>query len=224
MPDLVTVDELRTHLKVTGTAEDDRLAQILDGVQWAVESYTHRSFAAADATEYYDGTGLESIRLRRRPVAAVTGVWLDAGGLYGDGPGGFAADKLLTAGRDYTWKRDGSGLLVRLGINAGGSLFASRYVGTLAAPYRGGAWPVGIGNIKVRYTAGYDVPPEDVRLAVMQFAGIVRLTAANGGLVLGSERLGEYAYSMLQVQGGQEPGGPVQGVRNLLEPYVERSL
>lgn len=237
MPTLASVDELRTHLNLgSDTSQDDRLQQILDGVAWAVERYCHRSFNRREATEYYDGTGQPVLLLRRRPVTAVANVWLDATGANGDGPSPFAATTLLTVGQEWTWPRDGevpgddgqptpagvSGKLIRLGSNLGGLFDTGRYRGTLAATYRAGVWPPGLGNVKVQYTAGYGYVPDDLRLAVLQFASLVRMTAAQGGLVLGSERLGEYAYSMLQYTGTQEPGGPVSGVRSFLEPYVER--
>ena len=32
-------------------------------------------------------------------------------------------------------------------------------------------WPAGVGNVRVTYTAGYDVPPPDVLFAMAQVAG-----------------------------------------------------
>lgn len=222
---LVTPIELRGHLKLAAGAETPSLEQYLEGAEAAVESYCHRKFAEAEYTEFYSGNGLPDLCLRQYPVSAIAEVRLDAAGYFGDGPGAFNSSTLLTAGQDYVLLRDDgslsqSGLLRRLGMSDAW-LYGSSPRAGLAVPIRSAVWPVGSGNVKARYTAGYDVPddvPDDLKLAVMTLAAEIRNGATRGGMLVQSERLGEYAVSFLRAEES------ASSVRQLLAPYVDRGL
>jgi hypothetical protein len=48
-----TTTELKSYLDVAGSADDALLTRLLERASVAIDSYTHRSFAAALATSYY---------------------------------------------------------------------------------------------------------------------------------------------------------------------------
>lgn len=68
---MVTLDELKTFLKITDTSEDARLTQILDGVINATKRYCGREFTQDTYTErvdFYSGI----CAVRETPVTDVT--------------------------------------------------------------------------------------------------------------------------------------------------------
>ena len=212
MPSLTTVDDLKTFLQIASsdTSEDTRLEELLDGVEWAVESFTKRRFASRSYTEYHDGNGRQLVVLRNRPVTAITSVKVDATGYYGNGTNAFAASTAWTIGTDYTPKNltadeDNPGLLIALK----GSMFDGR-----------GVWPEGIGNIEVVYTAGYQTIPSDLILAVHQLASGVRQGAVKGGPIA-SETIGKYSYTLLAGNSGSAGGVSIADARSCVARYRE---
>lgn len=223
MPDpiLTTLAKLKTHLSISDSSENALLTQLLLELDEVIASWTGRAkvpgrnpFESVAASEYYDGTGRNTLLLRRRPVTAVESVIVDASGAYGHGPnafetanapGTFATGRLLTLGTQYAPSstdatEDNGGLLHRIG---------------------GYCWPEGQGNIKVTYTAGYVMIPVDLELAVHQLAAAVREGAQHGGIV-GGETLGRYSYRLLE--GTADGGLMVATARATLARYKECSL
>lgn len=199
---LTSTAALKLHLGLTGTGEDAFLDQLLAGVEAGVLLYLGRNIESAAATEYYDGSGREALALRRRPVTAVASVYLDSDGVYGQQSGAFASDTLLTVGDDYGTRNleeneRNPALLVR----------------------RGGVWPVGAGNIKVTYTAGYTTVPADIALAVHMTCAVIRESKTNG-LPMQSETLGRYSYSLLA---GSSQETELTSARSILNRYREVS-
>lgn len=212
---LATLAALKAFLGVSTVASDDaRLAAILAGADAQVKSFLQRghgrtSFAnwpeSGSGTEFYDGPGTLDLLLRYTPVSAVASVYLDSGGYYGDGASAFAATTLLTVGTDYVLVRDdgsqsASGRLRRLGVLGSSAWMHSASVtqGSLAGR-TGPSWPRGQGNIKVTYTAGFTEIPRDLTLATLQVAAYVQALASTGGMLIGSESLGEYSNSQSAV-------------------------
>ncbi len=234
---LASLDQLKTHLSITGTSQDALLTQLLAGVDRAIRSYTGRRLERATRTEYYSGTNKPELLLREYPVwdDGELEIRLDVTGYFGKRAGGFATDSILVSGTDYALQLDGpdgfegedelggaAGIVVRLGMgNNIGDAFR-RY--SVVMGYIATAWPLGQGNIKVRYTAGYESIPDDLSLAACQMAATVYRTRQYGGLRLGSESLGKYSYSLLSgsVNGGAD--GEMGTVRQLLAPYVRREF
>lgn len=196
---LTTTAELKTHLRISGASEDTFLDQVRLGVEAAVLRYLGRSIESAEATEYYDGSGRESLVLRRRPLTAIATLHLDQSGRYGQLSGAFASSTLLVEGTDYMLPRvdqtEGNGGRV-LRIND--------------------VWPHVRGCIKVKYTAGYTAVPEDLKLAVLTLCAQVRAGCEKGGILAG-ETLGSYSYTLLQ--GGSERS--IILARSLLSAYCE---
>lgn len=81
-----------------------------------------------------------------------------------------------------------------------------------------GYFPKGQQNIRVQYTAGYAVTPEDIQEACAQLvAHFWNLSKRDGAL--DAERLGDYSY---QLADPEKYGYAIpNGVRRLLAPYLE---
>lgn len=203
-PTLSSLSELKSHLGITDSGEDDQLTQWLLGVEGAVKRYCGRDFVSAAATEYYDGEDRELLPLRRRPLTAVSSVHVDPTGYNGTGTNAFSSDSEWAVG-DRWFPR---------------SLEESEHNGSILVA-TGGCWPAGRGNIKVVYTAGYATIPEDLKLAVNQLASAVRESAAIGA-IKGSETIGRYAYSL--ISGDADGGVGVIAAREMLTNYRELSL
>lgn len=215
MPCLTTLDQFKDFLGLTSTDEDAQLRAILDSVEQAVESWCRRKFKSATYTEYHDGHGQKLLILEHRPLTEITGVWVDSQGYYGHGANAFAgATDEWTLGTDFVPKRldesesNGSLLVALKGLGLGS-----------------GYWPLGEGNIKVTYTAGYAAIPEDLILAVHQLGQSVR-NAAEKGVVgtMRSETQGRYTYELITGDGqnaGDISGQDIAQVRGILKRYRE---
>lgn len=207
---LTTLAKLKTHLGISGSAEDAFLTQLLEEVDIAVKSYIGWNPESATYTEFYDGPATSELPLKQTPVVlAGLRVWIDDNGCYGQPAGSFAAETELTVGSDFYLKLDGpaaayslSGLLVRVGrpwsrrsYRAGGRLAA--YTGP------------GEGNVKVTYTGGYSTIPKDLELAVHQVAARARLGRSFGASPE-SESYEGYSYNLAgQVKTAMSAGDAV---------------
>lgn len=209
---LVSVDELKLHINIplTNTAEDARLQQFLDGVEEGIWQWLGRErvegYAPLDSvqsTEYYDGNDRQNLVLRRRPVTAVAGLWVDRTGHYGQNPGGFSDPATIWEyGVAYAAKR-----LDQTEANGGLLVAFSGAIPTFQGQVaRNPAFPRGQGNIKVTYTAGYTSVPFDLSLAICNVAASVR-KAAPRGIGLESETIGRYTYQVMR--SGGKTGGTV---------------
>lgn len=215
---LTTLPKLKLHLGIAHAREDNKLAQILAGVEEAVIGHCGRRFESASYTEYLDGTGRPLLRLKNRPVTAITSVHVDAAGYYGHGSDSFGSTTEWVLGINYAPKslaasEENAGLLL--------AITNSSFAGPASL------WPLGAGNVKVVYTAGYATIPRDLELAVQLLCGVVRKSAEKGvGGPLASERFGQYAYSLLAGQGSGASGvpGAVVESRTLLGRYCEVAL
>jgi hypothetical protein len=192
---LATLSVLKDYLGVDGSAEDAYLTLLLAGVDAAFKAQVGWQLERATYTEYHSGAGTPWLLLNEVPALSVSSVWLDDGGYDGQGEDAFAAGTLLAAGKDYYLELDGSGaaysasgLLIRSnGVWPG---MWSRRTGTLSSGYVRNQ-----GNVKVVYDGGYDPVPADVVLAVLQACAYMR-QGRKGGLLLQSERLGNYSYAL----------------------------
>jgi len=185
MPTFTTLSELKLHLDIplTDTSEDGKLNQLISEVEASVLRYLKRGpFVSTSFTEYYSGDDREMLILKHRPVTAVSLVRVDQYGYAGQGPDAFPSTSSWDVGVDYYIPQVSAD-------EQNGSI--------LAAIGNGGKWPLGRGNIKVTYTAGYATVPDDLALAVNQMIAAIRAGADKGGPV-GSETFGEYSYSLLR--------------------------
>lgn len=229
---LGTVAGLKLHLGISGTDQDSLLTQLLAMAEAAVLSYIGRPIEQASFIDFYSGAGQRDIALRVWPVSLTVApvVYMDQAGYWGQGT--YASDTLQTQGTDYAIIRDRTtvgeqsrcGLLRRLGL---GFSFTSigRPYGSLATRYRQSVWPVGEGNIKVTYTAGYATVPADITLAVYQLAATVYNNRFFGGAFIASERLGEYSQTLHSALNGSGALADVVGsVAFSLRPYLDLTV
>lgn len=208
MPTFTTRAKLKIHLGISSsdTSEDATLDQFIAEVEASVLRYLKRgSFASASYTEYYSGDDREMIVLRHRPVTAVSLVRVDPYGYAGQGADAFNSDTAWTVGVDY--------YVPSLDAN-------EENLSMIAAIRNNGIWPIGRGNIKVTYTAGYATIPDDLALAVNQMIAITR-KSAEGGMIIGSETLGEYSYTVLSGGGLSALGADAINAGKILAGYRE---
>lgn len=246
--DLTSTDELLISLGVVNAADETvrkRYDQLRRRVEEAIRKYCKWGIDAVDdVIEYHSGDGSAAVRLLHPFVRDVADVWLDSNGYFGDGPGAFPAASKLTKGDGYVLVKEDtidmgsqdslgggsgpeligrSGLIQRLNNTPSGffpsDLLFYRQPGGLA--YRKGAyWPAGVGNIKVQYSYGFKLAPNDIRLAVETAVAVIQHTTRYG-FPVGSEGLGDYNYSLATSIARDSAFG---GVRDLLGIYRNVTL
>lgn len=195
---LTNLVRLKIHLGITGGSEDAALTQWLAEVEAGVQRFLlGRRLDSHTVIEYHDGPGRGTLILRQRPVTAITDVRVDAAGMGGQSANGFGATSVWEQGVSWYARS-----LAEDESNPGELI-------------SGIGWPLGTGNIKVTYTAGYSVVPADVQLAVHQLVGRVREDNEHGRPVQ-SETLGSYSYSLLSA--GDE-GKEMTSARSALMKY-----
>ena len=212
---LTTLAKLRLSLgQSTDPASDDpQMLMLLEAAETAVKRYLGRDLEQQTYTEYYDGTGRPRLLLNQRPVTAITGVWLDNAGYYGQRAGAFdAATTALTQGTDFIVRPP----LEQSEKNAG----ILEMITPIWFQVDGrSCWPTGQGNVKVTYTAGYNPIPLDLQVAVHQTVAQA-LKMAENGAPLQEETFGEYSYTLLS----GEKDTSLASARALLNRYREACL
>lgn len=181
----------------------DRLRLIAER---AIKNYVKWDIEQATVTQFYDGNGALDIPLATPYVSAISAVYMDQQGAYGQNASGFAAATLLTAGADYALVYDShvvpkgrSGLLRRLSGHSG-AVFPSDLVlariGGLSYS-RAPSWPCGYGNIKVNCTFGWPAStmPADIK-GIVAMAVNIFANSTKYGYPVQSEGLGDYNYSL----------------------------
>lgn len=213
-----TRSNVKTHLGLA--SEDTSLDALIDllllEVDEVINGYTGRGdLSSSQATEYYDGAGRELLLLRRRPVTAVGGVWVDQAAFYGNASGAFPSDSEWTSGTDFALPRSDAS------EGNGGVLVAIRNPDFGG----GGIWPAGRGNIKVTYTAGYATIPKDLTLAATNLT-VLLVNASEKGQILSGETIGSYSYQLLTADAYKAGAAAaiIGTVRSILARYQELSV
>ena len=208
---LTTLADLKTYLGITDTSEDDLLNLLIADADAAILGYIGRTIESATLTEYYSGDGTQMLVLQQRPVTAVTSANVDDGGYAGQASGAFPVATAWTAGEDFFIRT-----VVENESNTG-ELVAIKGPGTFTGdrePRTWGEWPLGTGNIKVVYTAGYATVPSDLAGACRILAAWMRASRENG-MPVKSEKLGAYSYTLLEDTGIPE----LSTIRGLCNRY-----
>lgn len=188
--------------------------------KWGLEAVTGQ-------TDYYSGQGYINIPLRKPYVSAVTAVYVDMTGFWGQGTNAFAAATQLTAGTDYALVYDDGGAFSKSGrlqrlsnVNPwwfpSDLIFAQQSQGLTF--WRGPFWPYGQGNIKVVYNYGFSTIPDDIKLAVETAVGTIA-SSVKYGYPLSSESLGAHSIS---AHIAREP--EFGTVRQILSRYRDTAL
>lgn len=202
---LTTTAEVLQALKILSPLPEiqARYNLLRQQVEAAIKTYCKWGLEAVTGqVDYYDGNGYVDITLNNPYVSAITSVYQDPTGFYGQGLNPFPASTLLTAGVDYALAYDNGsvargGRLRRL-LNNFLLMFPSdlmyyRMAGGLSYQ-RGPFWPAGQGNIKVTYNYGFSTIPDDIKLAVETAVGTIA-NSVKYGFPLSSESLGAHSYS-----------------------------
>lgn len=196
---LTSLNEVKIALGIdlTNTKEDATLTALQGGVEAALERLTNRKFASANYTEYYNGTNSNVLVLNQTPVYTITSVAIDRSGRWGQNTDGFPTSSVI-ATDGYYLQKDGpaqayseSGILIRVEDNWLG--FRTRPLDLLTLRIVPGQ-----GNVRVLYTAGYPVIPNDVKLAIWEAVGELRNRKkwGFGTGVLTGESLSASSYSL----------------------------
>ena len=159
---LLTLDEIKAHIRVDGAAEDNLITQLLNSAVETAQNYTSRQFMRATYEALYDGLprGFDPLRLPRAPVQEITSLTYHVGS---------------------TWTStalDVDTLRILAGPEAA------------IAPALGTSWPqanAGPQAVKVRYVAGYadaDHVPAPIKQAVLLQIG--SMYEDRGELIVGT--------------------------------------
>lgn len=233
---LATLADVKLHLGIpTGTTTWD--AQLTAWMNAAIAGIKAAcigwDFEQITRTEFYQPDG-DILISRWKPIQSITSLYEDAGAAWGQASGAFAADTLLVEGEDYALVKDGSGV--------NGEVSRSGLVARIGRSWAQCTKPVSIaqtnvnammrrvipalGSVKMVFVSGYTAVPADVTQAVCFEVDAMRSMKGKGGATVQSESLGEYSYSLANVDKASKPFGyflsPSTGT--LLAQYLLGSL
>ena len=165
---LITLQEAKDYLGITGTDEDNFLEPIVNMVNDYVEKYVGRKLEATDYDkELYDGPGTNALVLRNFPIISVSEV-LER------------TDEVESATVEERTDEYDAGYYI---LNADEGIL-----------YRDVPWTRGRGVIEVSYRAGYETIPNDLKWACLSMAEYLRNIYGKAGI--NAESLGSYGYSL----------------------------
>lgn len=192
---LTTLQYVKDMLGITSNTLNTQLDAFRVAAEQVIKTDCDRDFESAAYVEYYTGTGTKALPLRQTPVTAISSVYLDFAGYFGQGASSpFSSVTLLAAGVDYTLQIDKnaasySGILWRIGTVW--SEINRSYTSGRVTQEVG----LALGNIKVSYTAGYTTIPLDIQYCVVMLIQRMRLLIKYGAM-LESEKLRDYSYKL----------------------------
>ncbi len=223
LTDLETVKRL-LNVPMDVTDNDVWYDALREAAEAIVKNYCKRDFESQAYTDYYSGSGTRYLVLRQRPVTAISSVYLDERGRFGQNPdGSFSSATLLVNGQDYVLTFDqgtttsSCGVLQRtVGVwpEIPRQYWFNKVAGENAPP---------MGNVKVTYTAGYATIPMDLQYAVCWTVSFMRRSLPVGG-ILGSEKIGDYSYGILNPRAADKLPPELATARQILSRYREPSL
>lgn len=231
MANLITPTEAAGYLGIAVASAPSQT--LIDTAETLLLDYIGRPLISASRTEYYSAVpGQKTIRLRIWPVASVTSVNVDPRYNFGQNAN-VTAPLLLTAGQDYAliWNTSGvasQGLLEYFGLVNGGYGWTGPYAPltgyglSVAARNANFGWPVGQGNIKVVYTAGFTTIPDDFKIAVAYQSRWLQKVGTSAGVIMQSETLGQNSYTMADIN--TPAGMKVAGAVGIIQPMVAQMV
>lgn len=148
--ELVSLDEFKAYKKITKDDDDPKLSIMIRAASQLVKTYCRRTFVdyvTTDKVEYFNGNNDAALFVDEFPIISITSVEIANDGVT------YTA---LTEDEDYFVDYDVDTL---------------RTVDNL--PFTAGAQPA-FKSVKVTYKAGFDEPPEDLKIAVMDLVEYYR--------------------------------------------------
>lgn len=195
---LTDVDTVKAMLGITTTTQDAQITALLPAADTCAKNYMQRQIEKNTYTQYLSGNNRQEIVLPETPVLSVTSLQVNNSGYFGQNASfPFDSSTTLTEGTEWVLDRDQpdgsskSGILYRIGTTWP-IMYQLNSLNQLT-PYQGPAW----GNIKVVYVGGYAEVPSDIQYAVSAIVMFMIRTGKFGGMMLASEKLGDYAYAMI---------------------------
>jgi hypothetical protein len=154
---LITLEEFKVSLGLTAKADsgkDDLMNAAVEAGSGAVQDALNFDVLQTAYDETYDGTGLPYIWLRQVPVISSVPVTVQENGLSLVSAFGYsaAADVVVDPVRGQIMRQNGSNVSVGVSPNW---------------PAR---WSEGFQNVRVTYTAGYAVVPEQFKMVTKYLA------------------------------------------------------
>lgn len=160
---LVTMAQTKLFMKITTGGDDSIIESFINKASIWANEYTGRYLLSRTVTDYYDGDGTGTLLLKQYPVTSITNIYDDVDRAFGGNTAIAAANMVINAD-------DG---IVRL------------YKGSVS-------FSKGLQNIKAVYVAGYTVPPETVKEAVLFYiAHLYRRQYADQKFGVQSETIGD---------------------------------
>lgn len=155
--DLTTTAKVKNFLKITSTGDDTHIGTLITSMSDYIRTITDRDLYSKSYTEYYDGSGKNTLQLDNYPITVLTSI-------YDDTDYEFGADTEITSD-DYFFNADTKyskrGVLLLNGCN----------------------FTEGQQNIKVTYTAGYETIPTDLDQACVRLTAAEYLEGAEGAQI-----------------------------------------
>ncbi len=145
MPDWTTLARVKRHVNLDPSNDDldDKIADLIPAASRMLEKYIGHDLFETEYTEYYDGDGTNEIILDHYPVVEIASIHDDLDREWGSDTELDVEDTVV-------------------------SLNTEQNVGWLRL-FRGTtSFQIGVQNVKVVYTAGYETLPEDAEMACVQ--------------------------------------------------------
>lgn len=184
---LTTVGKFRALSPSSDALDDTAILAAIMAASTSAQRYCGREFASSSQTEYYDGNGYPNLPLNKWPITAVSSVYVDVSGGYGQLANTFGSSTQLTATQYCYQAAQGFLQLVAPGgwwpFGWGPGYSAWGYPGLTRRGATWPGWPKVAGCIKVTYTAGYTDIPEDIQVAVCAMSAYILLATDTGGLI-----------------------------------------
>ena len=221
---LTSLDQIKTFLNISSsdTSQDRQLSGLQVAAESLIQSRIKRNLEPASYTEYYAGNSQRALVLRNRPVLSIESIYEDYKGYSGYAPDCFGPETLLTSGHHYTLDVDTgtttskSGLVIRIGgvwMEVGRVYFPGKLSAEIGPTF---------GNLKITYTAGFDVIPSEIEYAVCLTVASMRRNISTGGTVI-SEKIGDYEYK-LSDSANNSSDPLIASVQQILSHYTEMGL
>lgn len=164
---LVTAANYKTRAGIAGTTYDGIIALLIPEAEAKVASFCDRIIedVGSDLTEYYDGTGTNTLTLKAYPITAWTSI------SYLSSVASSVASYTAYATDEYYYVADTGKVIRYSGID----------YAFLDSPNEDIVWPCGPANIKVVYRGGYTTStvPGDMKEAIYDLIGML-FHARNG--------------------------------------------
>ncbi|WP_417386924.1 hypothetical protein [Gimesia sp.] len=213
---LTTKDILKTLLGISDTSLDDVIDLLILQADAMIKGFLQREIEETIYTEYYSGTGAHVLQLNQTPVQSIASVHEDRNGYYGEGEDAFSDSSALVSGIDFVLRKDdatttevsSSGILYRIG-----KVWPrpdSRLRGQLAS-----SPGLGMGNIKVVYTAGWESVPADIQFAANKLVTSMLQSKEVAGRLM-SESIEDYSYTLA---GAEDESRMLDSVKGSLARY-----